>query len=170
MTVVWSSNPFLRCYGRLYRAFVSKRCRGRQRNGSRGKSMADKEKILGRMDPSCPSSLFAPTLTVPSAAFRLVNSPRRALRMEWTGYCIWEGGRHVREKTACKSLGRRGCLRGASGSQDAWESCLRLQPAVSEEDSPSLDSGFPCLLGDAQYMRRCTSGQSEDFIYIIWEK
>lgn len=64
-----------------------------------------------------------------------------------------------------KSLEKTGCLRGASGSQVAWESCLRLQPAISQEDVPSLDSGFPCLLGDAQYMRRCKSGQSEDFIY-----
>lgn len=76
-------------------------------------------------------------------------------------------GETCSRKPVWKSLEKRGCLKGASGSQDAWECWLRLQPAVSEKDSPSLDSGFPCLLGDAQYMRRCKSGQSEDFIYII---
>lgn len=85
-----------------------------------------------------------------------------ALLTQLTGYFIWEG-RDMFEK----SLEKTGCLRGASGSQVAWESCLRLQPAIFQEDVPSLDSGFPCLLGDAQYMRRCKSGQSEDFIYII---
>lgn len=70
-------------------------------------------------------------------------------------------------RPAWKSLGQRGCLRRPSGSQEARESRLRLQPAVSGEESPLLDAGFPRLLGDAQYRRRCKSGQSEDFIYII---
>lgn len=138
--------------------------------------MGDKEKIWGKTQPSCPTSPLSPP-PCPREASCPPLSQGGVLPTEGTittspFRCKVRAAASVKGETcsrkpAWKSLQKRGCLRGASGSQDAWESCPRLQPAVSEEDSPSLDSGFPGLLGDAQYMRRCKSGQSEDFIYII---
>lgn len=123
--------------------------------------MGNKEKALGKMELFYPASYCTPPpLSQGGLLPTKLTTP--ALLTQHTGYFIWEG-RDMFEK----SLEKTGCLRGASGSQVAWESCLRLQAAISQEDVPSLDSGFPCLLGDAQYMRRCKSGQSEDFIYII---
>lgn len=50
--------------------------------------------------------------------------------------------RQSRESLPRTAKRKRGCLRGASGSQDAWESCRRLQPAVSVVEYHHWTPGF----------------------------
>lgn len=161
-----SQRLFLRCHVKLGGAFVSKRDQGVQRHRRTDEEVGDKGTIWGKPEPSCPTCLWHPpllSLQEPAVYRTHHTQPFRCNRQ-----AISSGKGETRSRRpAWKSLGQRGCLRRPSGSQEARESRLRLQPAVSGEESPLLDAGFPRLLGDAQYRRRCKSGQSEDFIYII---
>lgn len=142
----------LRHLVRLSGASVSKRHRGRP--GNRGTDDRWVTKILEKMEPSCPTSLPHPPSCPRSLCLQLTTTRPSELTYR---LFPWEG-RGVLDEA---------CLAGPRG-EAVLEGPLEPEPPACYLQGEFTITGLPaCLLGDAQYMCRCKSGQSEDFIYII---
>ena len=152
MTVVWSQEIFLRCYGRLYTAFVSKRWKGRQWNEAQINQWVTKKRSWERWTPPVPAPCcthpYCPFSSLPSSELT-TTSPSDGV----DGLLRLGRERHVRERLPARASGREavweGHLEAKTPGRVAWDSSLLSLRRIHHHWTPgflvSLETLSTCV-------------------------